>query len=78
MSRIIKIAFKIFHHPGTFTRPSLAKMLHVNKGTIQRDIDLLRDMGLVIRVEGKQGYVIESGFEEVFLADIEINTSSEK
>ena len=34
-------------------------------------------MGLVIRVEGKEGYIIKKGFEAVFLADVENNTGSQ-
>ena len=74
MARIIKTAFKIYHQPAKYTRPALMSMFGVSKQTVQRDIDLLRDMGLVIRVDGKQGYIIESGFEDVFLPESESDT----
>ena len=36
--------------------------MSVDKGTIQRDIDLLRDMGIEIVPRGKQGYEMVSDF----------------
>ena len=63
MARIIKLGFLIFHEPCQWTRPKLAKHFQVNKATIQRDIDLLREMGIEILAQGKRGYAIVSGFE---------------
>ena len=68
MARIIKLGFRIYHEPRHWTRPKLAKHFGVNKDTIQRDIDLLREMGIEIVVRGKQGYEIVSGFE-IFTGD---------
>ena len=68
MARIIKIGFRIYHEPCQWTRPKLAVFFKVNKATIQRDIDLLREMGIEIVARGKQGYEIVAGFE-VFTGD---------
>ena len=58
MARIIKLAFLIYHHPEEWTRPRLAKTFGVNKATIQRDINLLRDMGFEIESHTRRGYVM--------------------
>lgn len=63
MSRIIRLAFMIKNHPGICTRQGLANHFKVDKATIQRDINLLRIMGMEITVEGKQGYKLVSGFD---------------
>ena len=62
MARIIKIAYLIHDQPRKWTRPRLAEQFEVNKATIQRDIDLLREMGIVIVPCGKQGYEMISDF----------------
>ena len=62
MARIIEVARLIHSQPRKWTRPRLAERFEVNKATIQRDIDLLRDMGIVIVPRGKQGYEMISDF----------------
>ncbi len=62
MARIIKIASLIHNEPRRWTRPRLAAHLRVDKGTIQRDIDLLRGMEIQINPCGKQGYEMTSDF----------------
>ena len=62
MARIIKVASLIHNEPRKWTRPRLAKRFKVNKATIQRDIDLLREMGIAIVPCGKQGYEMISDF----------------
>ena len=62
MARIIKIASLIHDQPRQWTRPRLAERFEVNKATIQRDIDLLREMGIEIVSCGKQGYEMISDF----------------
>lgn len=62
MARIIEVARLIHSQPCKWTRPLLAERFDVNKTTIQRDIDLLRDMEIVIVPRGKQGYEIISEF----------------
>ena len=62
MARIIKIAYLIHDQPRKWSRPRLAERFEVNIGTIQRDIDLLREMGIVIVPRGKQGYEMISDF----------------
>ena len=62
MARIIKIAYLIHDQPRKWTRPRLAERFEVNIGTIQRDIDLLREMGIAIVPCGKQGYEMISDF----------------
>ncbi len=62
MARIIEVARLIHSQPCKWTRPLLAERFEVNKTTIQRDIDLLRDMGIVIVPRGKQGYEMISEF----------------
>ena len=62
MARIIKIASLIHDQPRKWTRPRLAEQFEVNKATIQRDIDLLREMGIAIVPCGKQGYEMISDF----------------
>ena len=46
MARIIEVANLIHRQPRRWTRPRLADKLEVNIATIQRDIDLLREMGI--------------------------------
>lgn len=62
MARIIEVAHLIHSQPRKWTRPRLAERFEVNKATIQRDIDLLREMGIVIVPRGKQGYEMISDF----------------
>lgn len=62
MARIIEVARLIHSQPRKWTRPRLAERFEVNKTTIQRDIVLLRDMGIVIVSRGKQGYEMISEF----------------
>ena len=62
MARIIKVASLIHNEPRKWTRPRLAERFEVNKATVQRDIDLLREMGIAIVPCGKQGYEIISDF----------------
>ena len=56
MARVIEVASLIHNEPRQWTRPRLATHFEVNPATIQRDIDLLRDMGIEIIPRGKQGY----------------------
>ena len=70
MARVIEVASLIHKEPRRWTRPRLAAHLEVDKGTIQRDIDLLRDMDIEIIPRGKQGYEIVSNF---FLPDLNLN-----
>ena len=62
MARIIKVAELIHSEPRRWTRPRLAERFEVNKATIQRDINLLREMGIEIVPGGKQGYEMISDF----------------
>ena len=62
MARIIEVAHLINNEPNKWTRPRLAERFEVNKTTIQRDIDLLREMGIIIVPRGKQGYEMISDF----------------
>lgn len=62
MARVLKVASRIHHQPRQWTRPRLADNLGVDKGTIQRDINLLREMGIQIVARGKQGYEMNSYF----------------
>ena len=62
MARIIEVAHLIHNEPRKWTRRRLAERLEVNKATIQRDIYLLRDMGIETVPCGKQGYEIISDF----------------
>ncbi len=62
MARVIQIAHLIHNEPRKWTRPRLAERFDVNKTTIQRDIDLLREMGIIIVPRGKQGYEMISDF----------------
>ena len=59
MARIIEAASLIHKEPRRWTRPRLAAHLEVDIATIQRYIDLLRDMGIEIVPRGKQGYEME-------------------
>ena len=70
MARVIEVASLIHKEPRRWTRPRLATHLEVDKGTIQRDIDLLRDMDIKIIPRGKQGYEIVSNF---FLPALNLN-----
>lgn len=62
MARIIEVAHLIHNQPRKWTRPQLAERFEVDKATIQRDIGLLREMGIVIVPRGKQGYEMISDF----------------
>ena len=62
MARIIKVAELIHSQPRQWTRPRLAERFEVNKATIQRDINLLCEMGIQIVPCGKQGYEMLSDF----------------
>ncbi len=62
MARVLKVASRIHHQPRQWTRPRLADTLGVDKGTIQRDIDLLREMGIQIVARGRNGYEMNSDF----------------
>ena len=62
MARIIELTHLIHNEPRTWTRPRLAEHFEVNKTTIQRDINILNDMGMEIIPCGKQGYEIKSNF----------------
>ena len=62
MARIIKVAELIHNEPRQWTRPRLAERFEVDKATIQRDINLLCEMGIEIVPCGKQGYEMISDF----------------
>ena len=62
MGRVIEVAHLIHNEPRKWTRPRLAERFEVNKTTIQRDIDLLREMGISIVPRCKQGYEMISDF----------------
>ena len=62
MGRVIQVAHLIHNEPRKWTRTRLAERFEVNKGTIQRDIDLLREMEIRIVPRGKQGYEMISDF----------------
>lgn len=70
MARIIEVASLIHKEPRQWTRPRLASHLGFDKTTIQRDIDLLRYMGIEIVPRGKQGYEMISDF---FLPALNLN-----
>jgi len=70
MARIIEIASLIHNQPRKWTRPRLAERFEVNKATIQRDIAMLREMGIAIIPRGKQGYEMISDF---FLPALNLN-----
>lgn len=70
MARVLKVASRIHHQPRRWTRPRLADTLGVDKATIQRDIDLLREMGIQIVARGKQGYEMNS---DVFLPALNLD-----
>ncbi len=70
MARIIEVASLIHKEPRRWTRPRLAAHLEVNKATIQRDINLLCEMGIEITPRGKQGYEMVSDF---FLPALNLN-----
>ena len=62
MARIIEVAELIHNEPRKWTRPRLAERFEVNKTTIQRDINLLCEMGIQIVPYGKHGYEMLSDF----------------
>ena len=62
MARIIEVARLVHSEPRQWTRPRLAERLRVNKATIQRDINLLCEMGIQIVPRGKKGYEMISDF----------------
>ena len=62
MARIIKVASIIHSEPRKWTRSRLAERFEVNKATIQRDINLLREMEIQIVPCGKNGYEMISDF----------------
>ena len=62
MARIIEVASLIHSQPHQWTRPRLAERFDVNKATIQRDINLLCEMGIQIVPCGKHGYEMISDF----------------
>ena len=62
MARIIEVAELIHNEPRKWTRPRLAERFEVNKATIQRDINLLCEMGIQIVPYGKHGYEMLSNF----------------
>ena len=62
MARIIEVAELIHNEPRKWTRPRLAERFEVNKATIQRDINLLCEMGIQIVPCGKHGYEMLSDF----------------
>ena len=62
MARIIEVAELIHNEPRQWTRPRLAERFEVNKTTIQRDINLLCEMGIQILPCGKHGYEMLSDF----------------
>ena len=64
MARIIKLAILIYHNPSEWNRPRLADTFKVNKGTIQRDINLLRDMGIEIECTSRSGYIMSTNLYE--------------
>ena len=70
MARIIEVAHLIHNEPRQWTRARLAQRFEVNKTTIQRDINLLCDMGIEIVPCGRQGYEIISDF---FLPALNLN-----
>lgn len=50
MARIIRVAEFIHREPRKWTRPRLAEHFQVDKSTIQRDINLLCEMGIRVAV----------------------------
>ena len=70
MARIIEVASLIHKEPRRWTRPRLAAHLEVDIATIQRYIDLLREMDIEIVPRGKQGYEMVSDF---FLPALNLN-----
>ena len=70
MARIIEVASLIHKEPRRWTRPRLAAHLEVDIATIQRYIDLLREMEIEIVPRGKQGYEMVSDF---FLPALNLN-----
>ena len=70
MARIIEVAHLIHNEPRQWTCVRLAQRFEVNKTTIQRDINLLRDMGIQIVPCSRQGYEMISDF---FLPALNLN-----
>ena len=70
MARILEVASLIHNEPRQWTRPRLAAHLEVNKATIQRDINLLCEMGIEIIPRSKEGYEMVSDF---FLPALNLN-----
>ena len=70
MARVIEVASLIHNEPQKWTRSRLAERFEVNIATIQRDIDLLREMGIQIVPRGKRGYEMISDF---FLPDLNLD-----
>ena len=70
MARIIEVASLIHSQPRQWTRPRLAERFDVNKATIQRDINLLCEMGIEIVPCGKHGYEMISDF---FLPELNLD-----
>ena len=62
MARIIEVAELIHSEPRKWTRPRLAERFGVSNATIQRDINLLSEMGIEIVPCGKEGYEMISDF----------------
>ena len=70
MARIIEVASLIHTQPRQWTRPRLAERFEVNIATIQRDINLLCEMGIQIVPCGKLGYEMISDF---FLPELNLD-----
>ncbi|MCY3627394.1 MAG: transcriptional regulator [Gammaproteobacteria bacterium] len=70
MARVIEVASLIHNEPQKWTRSRLAERFEVNITTIQRDVDLLREMSIQIVPRGKRGYEMISDF---FLPDLNLD-----
>ena len=70
MARIIKVAHLIHDQPFQWTRRRLAERFEVSIATIQRDVNLLCQMGIEVIPCGKRGYEIISDF---FLPDLNLD-----
>ncbi len=62
MSRILQVASLIHHQPRKWTRRQLAQRLGVDITTIQRYINILRQMGVGIEARGRDGYEMITDF----------------
>ena len=62
MSRILQVASLIHHQPRKWARRQLAQRLGVDITTIQRYINILRQMGIGIEVRGRDGYEMITDF----------------